>query len=188
MAFINLTKAYDWVNKDALWWILRIYKVPFRIVQLLEDLHIRTLATVRLGGQVGKEFTVNSDVRQGCVVAPLLFNVLLDFVVKQALADMPKDTGVSVGYHGDGRMLFEQRAKGDLMLHEIYLLLYGDDMVLFSTKPENLVLMLKAMDSAVKRFTMCINASKTKIMFVGKGMSQLPVDVTINNGPVELID
>jgi hypothetical protein len=38
MAFIDLTKAYDWVNKDVLWQILRIYRVPFRIIQLLEDL------------------------------------------------------------------------------------------------------------------------------------------------------
>jgi hypothetical protein len=56
---------------------------------------------------VGKEFTVSSSVRQGCVVVPLLFNVFLDFVVKQALAYMPEDAGVLVGYCGDGRMLFE---------------------------------------------------------------------------------
>ncbi len=68
------------------------------------------------------------------------------------------------------------------------MLLYADDMVLFSTKPENLVLMLKAMDNVVERFTMCINASKTKIMSVGKGTSQLLVDVTINGDPVELVD
>jgi hypothetical protein len=61
-------------------------------------------------------------------------------------------------------------------------------MVLFSTKPRNLVLMLKAMDNVAKRFTMCINASKTKIMSVSKGTSQLPMDVTINSGPVELVD
>ncbi len=61
-------------------------------------------------------------------------------------------------------------------------------MVLFSTKPKNLVLMLKAMDSIVERFTLCINASKTKIMYVGKGTSQLSVDVTINGGPIELVD
>jgi hypothetical protein len=188
MAFIDLTKAYDWVNRDAFWQILRIYRVLFRIVQLLEDLYIRTLAAVRLGGQVGKEFIVNSGVCQGCVVAPLLFNVFLVFVVKQALVDMLEDARVSMDYRGDGRMLFEQRAKGDLTLHEISLLLYADDMVLFSTKPKNLVLMLKAMDSAAERFTMCINASKTKIMFVGKGMSQLSVDVTINDGSVELVD
>ncbi len=147
MAFIDLTKAYDWVNKDMLWRILHIYRVPFKIVQLLEDLHIGTLAMVRLGGQVGKKFIVSNSVCQGCVVALLLFNVLLDFVVRQALTNMLKDARVSVGYHGDGKMLFERKAKGDLTLHEIYLLLYADDMVLFSIKPKNLVLMLKAMDS-----------------------------------------
>jgi hypothetical protein len=101
---------------------------------------------------------------------------------------MPEDAGVSVGYRGDGRILFERRAKGNLTWHEIYLLLYANDMVLFSMKPENLVLMLKAMDSAAKCFTMRINASKTKIMSVGKGTSQLPMDVTISGGPVELVN
>jgi hypothetical protein len=167
MVFIDLTKAYDWVNKDALWRILRIYRVPSRIVQLVKDLHVGTFATVRLGGQVGKEFTINNGVHQGCVVAPLLFNVFLDFVVRQALVDMPEDAKVLVGCRGDGEMLFERRAKGDLTLHEIFLLLYVDDMVLFSMKPENLVLMLKAMDNVAKCFTMRINASKTKIMSVG---------------------
>jgi hypothetical protein len=93
-----------------------------------------------------------------------------------------------VGYHGDGKMLFERRAKGDLTLHEISLLLYANDMVLFFTKPENLVRMLKAIDNITKHFIMRINASKTKIMFVGKGMSQLLVDVTISSGLVELVE
>jgi hypothetical protein len=138
---------------------------------------------------VGKEFTtVSNGVRQGCVVASLLFNVFLDFIVKQVLVDMHEGVRVLVGYHGDGRMLFEWRAKGDLMLHDIFLLLYAHDMVLSSTKPKNLVLMLKAMDNIIERFTMCINASKTKIMYVGKCTSQLSVDVTINGGPVELVD
>jgi hypothetical protein len=118
----------------------------------------------------------------------ILFNVFLDFVVRQALANMPEDVGVLVGYHGDGKMLFERRAKGDLTLHEISLLLYAYDMVLFSTKLENPVLMLKAMDNAAEHFTMRINVSKTKIMYVGKGTSQLLMDVTINGGPVELVD
>jgi hypothetical protein len=76
---------------------------------------------------------------------------------------MPENVGVSVGYRGDGKMLFEWRAKGDLTLHEISLLLYADDMVLFSMKLKNLVLMLNAMDSVAECFTMRINASKTKI-------------------------
>ncbi len=137
---------------------------------------------------MSKEFTINSGVCQGCVVAPLLFNVFLDFMVKQALANMPEDARLLMGYHGDGRMLFEQRAKGDLTLHEISLLLYANDMVLFSTKLENRMLMLKAMDNIAEHFIMRINASKTKIMSMGKGTSQLLMDVTINGGPVELVD
>jgi hypothetical protein len=63
MAFIDLTKAYDWVYMDAMWRILRIYMVPYRIVHLLEDLHVGTLVAVRLGGHVGKKFIVSSGVR-----------------------------------------------------------------------------------------------------------------------------
>jgi hypothetical protein len=86
------------VNRDALWRILRVYWVPSKIVELLEDLQTGTLATVRLGGDLGQEFSVGSGVRQGCIVAPLLFNVFLDFVVKQALASMPPDSGESMQF------------------------------------------------------------------------------------------
>ncbi len=67
-----------------------------------------------------------------------------------------------MGYHDDGRILLEQRAKGDLMLHDIYLLLYANNMVLFSMKPENLMLMLKAMDNIAKRFTSALMHPKQR--------------------------
>ncbi len=52
-AFINLTKVYNWINWQTLWRILRTYQVPSKIVKLLEDLHIRTLATIKLGANLG---------------------------------------------------------------------------------------------------------------------------------------
>jgi hypothetical protein len=57
------------------------------------------------------------------------------------------------------------------LLHQTTLLFYADDMVLFSTNPKNLVLMLQCMDTATERFTMRINATKTMVMLVGKGDS-----------------
>ncbi len=51
------------MNRDALWCILRVYQVPSKIVELLEDLHTGTLAAVRLGGHLGQEFLVGSEVR-----------------------------------------------------------------------------------------------------------------------------
>ncbi len=116
LSFIDLTKAYNWVNQDALWRILRVYRVPSKIVELLEDLHIGTLATIRLGGDLVQEFSVGSRVRHGCIVAPLLFNVFLDFVVKQALASMPPDSGVSVQFWADGNLLFSASPEASLTL------------------------------------------------------------------------
>jgi hypothetical protein len=49
------------------------------------------------------------------------------------------------------------------------MLLYVDDMVLFSTNSENLVPILQCMDIAAERFAMRINATKNKVMLVGKG-------------------
>jgi hypothetical protein len=116
LAFIDLTKAYNWVNRDALWRILRVYQVPSKIVELLEDLHTGMLAVVRLGEDLGQEFLVGSGVRQGYIVAPLLFNVFLDFVVKQALASMPPDFGVSVQFQADSNLLFSASPKVNLTL------------------------------------------------------------------------
>ncbi len=116
LAFIDLTKAYDWVNRDALWCILRVYRVPSKIVELLEDLHTGTLAVVRLGGDLGQEFSVGSRVRQVALWHPLLFNVFLDFVVKQALASMPPDFGVSVQFWADDNLLFSASPEASLTL------------------------------------------------------------------------
>jgi hypothetical protein len=73
----------------------------------------------------------------------------------------------------------------DLSPYQIALLLYVDDMVLFSTNPENLVLMLQCMDTVAERFAMRINAAKTKVMLMGKGDSWLPATATISKGHVE---
>jgi hypothetical protein len=60
-------------------------------------------------------------------------------------------------------------------------------MVLFSTNPKNLVLMLQCMDTATERFAMRTNAAKTKVMSMGKGDSWLPATITINRGHVEQV-
>ena len=75
VAFVDYSKAYDCINRAALWKVLRLYNVHPHIINLLEDLHTDTAAAVRLAEKIGHEFPVSSGVRQGCVIAPRLFNV-----------------------------------------------------------------------------------------------------------------
>ena len=47
MCFIDLRKAYDSVNRDALWKVLHVYGVPDKLVRLLKDLHEGNEAAVK---------------------------------------------------------------------------------------------------------------------------------------------
>jgi hypothetical protein len=179
-AFIDLAKAYDTINRWALWKVLEHYGVHAKLIALLQDLHVGTQAAVRMDGEVGPWFEVSSGVRQGCVIAPLLFNVFMDFVVKEALSRMPTGCGVQMCLRR-GKEVPEASAGNPF--ERIVMLLYADDMVLLSHDPHQLVAMLHVMDEVALKFGMCINASKTEVMVTG---GEPPAEVVLSGGPVKV--
>lgn len=58
-----------------------------KVVELLADLHTGTQAAVKLAGEHGDWLEIGRGVRQGCVIAPLLFNIYFDCVVRLLLAE-----------------------------------------------------------------------------------------------------
>lgn len=187
LAFIDLRKAFDSVPRGALWRVLRAYAVPHLLVELLMDLHTGTQAAVRLGTVMGESFEVLSGVRQGCVIAPMLFNVYIDFVVRQALARMPDGCGVSVAFGFDGTL---STPAGDHITYRtcIPLLMYADDMALICSSAAELVQFLQVMDDVCAECGLCINAAKTEVMSVDrKGKDPLPAEIQLRGGPVKQV-
>jgi hypothetical protein len=180
LAFIDFTKAYDNINWDALWQVFCTYGVLTHFISLLEDLHLGTHAAMWLGGHLGRNFPITNGVRQGCVVAPLLFNVSLDFIVKEALRALP-NCGVEIEFWSGGELVYTP-GSGPLSLATIAVMLYVDDMVLFSTNVGKLVDMLRVVDFWASEMAMCINVTKTKIMSLGRGAPQLLVNTPIHSG------
>jgi exonuclease III len=190
MAFVDLRKAYDSVPRDTLWRILRVYGVHTKLIELLMDLHTGTQAAVRMGGVVSEWFDVHGGVRQGCVIAPLLFNVYMDFVVRQAMAQMPEGCGVKLAYNANGKLQRDVGGSGG-SLELLSVLLYADDMVLLSPSREELTVMLQAMDKVAASLGLRINASKTEILSIDKdwveedGVVQQGPEVVISEGVVK---
>ena len=82
LCFVDLQKAYDSVNRQALWAVLRRhYSLPDKFVRILEELHKDTRGAVRADGRVSGEFNISNGVRQGDVLSPTLFNLFLDAVL-----------------------------------------------------------------------------------------------------------
>lgn len=136
-----------------------------KIIELLADLHTGTQAAVKLAGVHGEWFNISRGVRQGCVIAPLLFNTFFDCVVRLALAEMPDGCGVRLAFRAEGEVLPKhEKGGGPRSLLTIATLIYADDLVLMSNDRAELEQMLKVFDSVCNAMGMCVNAAKTELM------------------------
>jgi len=77
LAFIDLTKAFDTVNRDVLWKVLSKFGCPPHFLTILREFHDGMQARVVIGGQESDPFEVLAGVKQGCVLAPAIFNLFL---------------------------------------------------------------------------------------------------------------
>ena len=72
--FIDYAKAFDCVDHNKLWKILKEMGIPDHLICLLRNLCAGQEATVRTGHGTTDWFQIGKGVRQGCTLSPCLFN------------------------------------------------------------------------------------------------------------------
>ena len=127
MSFVDLTKAYDSVNWQALIAIVKEYGVPQGLADLVQELHAGNWCRVRADESMSPSFEVKSGVRQGCVLSTLPFNCFMDEVLREAMARL--GGGLDIDYTiGGGLFLFYQDQTAlTTCLQDV---LHADDLVL----------------------------------------------------------
>ncbi|CAH1266407.1 MMP17 [Branchiostoma lanceolatum] len=75
MVFVDLTKAFDSLNRPLLWEVLKRFGCPSRFLAVLMSLHDGAMVRVLGGGEKSDPFPVRTGVRQGCVISPVIFNL-----------------------------------------------------------------------------------------------------------------
>ena len=83
MGFIDLEKAYDRVDREALWQMLRIYDVGDKLLSRIKSIYVENLACVRVKGSESEWIRIDGEVRQGYIMSSWLFNVYKDGVMKE---------------------------------------------------------------------------------------------------------
>ena len=81
--FVDLTKAYDKVDRNILWMVLERRGVPVKLLNLLKGLLVGAVARVRVNGKYSERFVLEMGLKQGSVISPLLFNNLLGQLCKR---------------------------------------------------------------------------------------------------------
>ena len=84
--FINYAKAFDCVDHNKLWKILKEMGIPDHLTCLLRNLYAGQEATVRTGHGTTDWFQVGKGVRQGCILSPCLFNFYAGYIMRNGWA------------------------------------------------------------------------------------------------------
>ena len=132
LCFFDYAKAFDCVDHNKLWKILKEMGIPDHLTYLLRNLHAGQEATVRTGHGTTDWFQIGKGVRQGCILSSCLFNLYAECIMR--------NTGLD-----------ETQAGIKIARRNISNLRYADDTTLMAESEEELKSVLMKVKERVKK-------------------------------------
>ena len=167
-AFVDFTKAFDYVVRDVLWFKLIRLGVRGKMLNIIKSIYCNVRSRVKYNNSLSNPFDCNIGVRQGECLSPFLFAMYINDL--EAELDVNGISGINIG------------------MINISILLYADDIILFGKTPEDLQKSLLVLEEYCTRWKLTVNTSKTKIMVFRKG-GLLPnaLNFTYKNEYIEIV-
>ena len=143
--FINYAQAFDCVDHNKLWKILKEMGIPDHLTCLLRNLYADQEARVRTGHGTTEWFQIGKGERQGCILSPCLFNLHAKYIMRNAGLDKAQ-AGIKIA----GK--------------NINNLKYADDTTLMAESEKELKSLLMKVKEESEKLGLKLNIQKTKIM------------------------
>uniref|UniRef100_A0A8C0AFS8 RNA-directed DNA polymerase n=1 Tax=Bos mutus grunniens TaxID=30521 RepID=A0A8C0AFS8_BOSMU len=146
--FIDYAKAFDYVDHNKLWKILKEMGIPDHLTCLLRNLYAGQEATVRTGHGTTDWFQIGKGVCESCILSPCLFNFYAEYIMRNAGLEEAQ-AGIKIA----GRNINHRR--------------YADDTTLMAESEEELKSLLMKVKEESEKVGLKVNIQKTKIMASG---------------------
>ena len=146
--FIDYAKAFDCVDHNKLWKILKEMRLPDHLTCLLRNLYAGQEATVRTEHGTTNWFQIGKGLCQGCILKPCLFNLYAENSMRNAGLEKAQ-AGIKIA----GRNINNLR--------------YADDTTLMAESEEGLTSLLMRVKEESEKVGLKLNIQKTKIMASG---------------------
>ena len=120
--FTDYAKAFDWVDQNKLWKILKEMAIPDHLTCLLRNLYAAQEATVRTGPGTTDWLQIGKGICQGCILSPCLFHLYAESIMRNARLDEAQ-AGIKIArrninhprYADDTTLMEEEQLKSLLM-------------------------------------------------------------------------
>nr|VZI34593.1 unnamed protein product [Spirometra erinaceieuropaei] len=190
--FMDLTKAFDTVNREGLWKIMQKFGCPERFTQMVRQLHDRMMARVTDNGAVLEAFGVTNGVKQGCVLAPTLFSLMFSAMLMDAYRD--EHPGIRIAYRTDGHLLNQRRMnfQSRVFTTTVHELLFADDCALNTTSEAEMQRSMDLFSATCENFGLVINTQKTVMMHQPPPNSatapNAPPQINVNRTQLQVVE
>ena len=148
MEVIIISKAFDYVDHNKMWKILKVMGIPDDQTCFLRNLYVSQKATVRTGHGTTDWFQISKAVYQGCILSLCSFNLNAEYIIRNAGLD-------------------EAQAGIEIARRNISDLRYADDTTLMAESEEELKNLLMKLKEKSEKVGLKLNIQKTKIMASG---------------------
>ena len=145
MTFIDSEKAFDSVNGEIMWLALQQYGIPRKIIQIIKILYDGFKCKTSHEGELSDFIEVRNGARQGCILSPTLFLLILDRIMKRVKG-------------------LRQRRIQWSMKERLENLDYADDICLLAQRFCDMEEKLKRLKEEAELVGLHININKTKRM------------------------
>ena len=145
---VDYAKAFDCVDHNKLWKILKEIGIPDHLTCLLRNLDVGQEATVRTGHRTTDWFLIRKGIRQGCILLHCLFTLYVEYIIRNA-------------------GLKEAQAEIKIAGRKFHHLRYADDTTLMAESEEELKSLLMKVKEDSEKVGLKLNIQKMKIMASG---------------------
>ena len=150
--FLDYAKAFDCVDHNKLWKILKEMGIPDHLTCFLRNLYAGQEVTVRTGHGTTDWFQIGKGVRQGCILSPCLFNLYAEYIMQNAGLEEAQ-AGIKIA----------RRNTNNLRC--------ADDTTLMAESKEELKSLLMKVKEESEKVGLKVNTHKTKVTTFGPNSS-----------------
>jgi hypothetical protein len=157
LVFEDFEKAFDLIKRKSLWKTMRTYGLPEKIVSVIEETRNYACQVIHYG-KATDPIALKSGVRQGCILSPTLFLLVMDEVMRRVTEG--KRRGIQWG-------LTERLEDLD----------FADGICLLSQKCRDIAEKLRDLEDEAKVVGLKVNSGETKLTKINTNVqNQLQVN------------